>query len=138
MVRGVYFPDCGSHYFTVIFPLVMAEFTINKGINKPVECMGLKSQYLFIFAGGLLGIIILFMVMYMSGVAQSVCIGFALITAPLLIWQTFSLNKKYGTHGLMKMQAVKKYPRRLINRRRIQQLLNRNRRTNSFNFQLCK
>lgn len=116
----------------------MAEFTINKGINKPVEFMGLKSQYLFIFAGGLLGIIILFMVLYMSGMSQSVCIGFALITAPLLIWQTFSLNKKYGTHGLMKLQAVKKYPRRLINRRRVQQLLNRNRRTNSFNFQLCK
>ncbi len=77
--------------------------------------MGLKSQSLFIFAGGLLGIIILFMVMYMSGVAQSVCIGFALISVPLLIWQTFSLNKKYGTHGLMKIQAVIKYPRRLIN-----------------------
>ena len=94
--------------------------------------MGLKSQYLFIFAGGLLVIIILFMVMYMGGVAQPVCIGFALTTAPLLIWQTFSLNKKYGTHGLMKLQAVKKYPRRLINRRRVQQLLNSNRRANHF------
>jgi len=101
----------------------MAEFTVNKGINKPVEFQGLKSQYLFIFAGGLLGIIILFMVMYMSGVPQSICIGFAVITAPLLIWQTFSFNKKYGTHGLMKVQAVKCYPRRLINRRRILKLL---------------
>jgi hypothetical protein len=100
-------------------------FTINKGINKPVEFMGLKSQYLFIFTGGLLGIVILFMVMYMTGVAQSVCIGFALITAPLLTWQTFSLNKKYGTHGLMKLQAVKRYPRRLINRRRALKLLSR-------------
>jgi hypothetical protein len=101
----------------------MAEFTVNKGINKPVEFQGLKSQYLFIFTGGLLGIIILFMVMYMGGVPQSICIGFAVITAPLLIWQTFSLNKKYGTHGLMKLQAVKRYPRRLINRRRALKLL---------------
>jgi hypothetical protein len=105
----------------------MAEFTVNKGINKPVEFQGLKSQYLFIFAGGLLGIIILFMVMYMSGVPQTVCIGFAVITAPLLIWQTFSLNKKYGTHGLMKLQSVKRYPRRLINRRRVLKLLSRTR-----------
>ncbi len=103
----------------------MAGFTINKGINKPVEFKGLKSQYLFIFAGGLLGIIILFMVMYMSGVPQTACFGFALITAPLLIWQTFSLNRKYGSHGLMKLQSVKRYPRRLINRRRVQKLLNR-------------
>ena len=100
----------------------MAEFTINKGINKPVEFQGLKSQYLFIFAGGLLGIVILFMVMYMSGVPQIICIGFALLTAPLLTWQTFSLNKKYGRHGLMKQQAVKRYPRRLINRRRVLKL----------------
>ena len=114
----------------------MAEFPINKGINKPVEFKGLRSQYLFIFAGGLLGIIILFMVMYMSGVPQPVCIGFALITAPLLIRQTFSLNKKYGTHGLMKLQAVKRYPRRLINRRRVQQLLNRNRKASTINLQL--
>lgn len=100
----------------------MAEFTINKGINKPVEFQGLKSQYLFIFAGGLLGIVILFMVMYMSGVPQSICIGFAIVTAPLLTWQTFSLNKKYGRHGLMKRQAVKRYPRRMINRRRVLKL----------------
>ncbi len=103
----------------------MPEFTINKGINKPVEFKGLRSQYLFIFAGGLLGIIILFMVMYMSGVPQTVCTGFVIVTAPLLTWQTFSLNKKYGTHGLMKLQAVKKYPHRLINRRRAQKLLQR-------------
>lgn len=101
----------------------MAEFTVNKGINKPVEFKGLKSQYLFIFVGGLLSIIILFMVMYISGASQSVCIGFAVITAPLLIWQTFSLNKKHGTHGLMKLQAVKRYPRRLINRRSVTKLL---------------
>ncbi len=116
----------------------MAEFSINKGINKPVEFKGLRSQYLFIFAGGLLGIIILFMVMYMSGVPQSVCIGFAVITAPVLIWQTFSLNKKYGTHGLMKLQAVKRYPRRLMNRRRVSQLLNRSRKTSTIHLQLVK
>ena len=32
----------------------MADYPINRGIGKPVEFKGLKSQYLFIFAGGLL------------------------------------------------------------------------------------
>lgn len=100
----------------------MAEFTINKGINKPVEFMGLKSQYLMIFAVGLLAIIILFLVMYISGIPQTICIGFAIVSAPLLVWQTFSFNNKYGTHGLMKLQAVKRYPRRLINRRSVRKL----------------
>ncbi len=104
----------------------MAEFQINKGINKPVEFVGLKSQYLIIFAVGLLAVIILFMVMYVSGVPQTICIGFALISAPVLVWQTFSLNSKHGTHGLMKLQAVKRYPRRLINRRSIHQLFKKN------------
>jgi membrane protein YdbS with pleckstrin-like domain len=103
----------------------MAEFNINKGINKPVEFKGLKSQYLIIFVVGLLAIIILFMVMYVSGVPQSICIGFAIVTAPLLVWQTFSLNIKYGTHGLMKLQAVKSYPRRIINRRSLIKLFKR-------------
>lgn len=32
----------------------MSEYPVNRGIGKPVEFKGLKSQYLFIFAGGLL------------------------------------------------------------------------------------
>ena len=30
----------------------MSEYPVNRGIGKPVEFKGLKSQYLFIFAGG--------------------------------------------------------------------------------------
>ena len=52
------------------------EYTINKGIGKSVEFQGLKAQYLFIFAGGLLALFVLFVVMYMAGINQWVCIGF--------------------------------------------------------------
>ena len=43
----------------------MAEYSINKGIGKPAEFRGLKSQYLFIFSGGLLSVFIVFVIMYM-------------------------------------------------------------------------
>ena len=33
----------------------MNSYNINKGIGRTVEFKGLKAQYLFIFAGGLLG-----------------------------------------------------------------------------------
>ena len=33
----------------------MTNYNVNKGIGKTVEFEGLKIQYLFIFAGGLLG-----------------------------------------------------------------------------------
>ncbi len=43
-------------------------YDINKGIGRTVEFKGLKAQYLFIFAGGLLGTLILVMILYMAGV----------------------------------------------------------------------
>lgn len=74
----------------------MTTYNINKGIGRTVEFKGLKAQYLFIFAGGLLGLLIVVMVMYMVGVSSYFCLGLGGISASLLIWQTFSLNRKYG------------------------------------------
>lgn len=51
------------------------EYGINKGIGQSVEFKGLKAQYLFIFAGGLLAVFVLFVIFYMAGVDQWVCIG---------------------------------------------------------------
>ena len=103
----------------------MAEYSINKGIGKPAEFRGLKSQYLFIFAGGLLGVFIVFVIMYMVGISQLICIGFGVVTAGTLVWGTFYLNDKYGEFGLMKVQAVANHPDFIINRRRIIQLISR-------------
>ena len=102
----------------------METYPINKGIGRSVEFQGLKSQYLFIFAGGLLALFVLFVILYMAGVNQWICIGFGGIAASVLVWQTFSLNKRYGEHGLMKRSALHSHPRYLlINRRRIPYLL---------------
>ena len=106
----------------------MSEFPINRGIGKSVEFKGLKAQYLFIFVGGLLALFILFVIMYMAGVNQWFCIGFGLVAASVLVWQTFALNAKYGAHGLMKMQARGSHPKYIINRRQIPRLFTKGRR----------
>lgn len=93
------------------------EYNINKGIGASVEFKGLKAQYLFIFAGGLLALFVVFVILFMAGIDQWVCIGFALISATLLVWLTFRLNEQYGEHGLMKLMAKKQHPRYLINRK---------------------
>lgn len=98
------------------------EYNINKGIGKSVEFKGLKAQYLFIFAGGLLAVFIVFVVMYMAGVDQWICIGFGVITSSILVWLTFNLNAKYGKHGLMKLLAKRQHPRFLINRKNSRRL----------------
>jgi len=93
------------------------EFNINKGIGKSVEFRGLKSQYLFIFAGGLLAVFVVFVILYMAGVSQLVCIAFGVVAASVLVWLTFNLNARYGESGLMKLMAQKQHPRYLINRK---------------------
>lgn len=98
------------------------EYNINKGIGKSVEFKGLKAQYLFIFAGGLLAVFIVFVIMYMAGVDQWICIGFGVIAASALVWLTFNLNAKYGEHGLMKLLAKRQHPHFLINRKNSRRL----------------
>jgi len=100
----------------------MAEFNVNKGIGKPAEFKGLQSQYLFIFAGGLLSVFVVFVIMYMAGAGQWICILLGAGGATTLVWLTFSLNRKYGAHGLMKVQAKMSHPHYLINRIRISRL----------------
>ncbi len=67
----------------------MADYPINKGIGHSVEFKGLKAQYLFIFAGGLLVVFFLVVVLYMAGADQLVCIGLGLTLGSLLVWGTF-------------------------------------------------
>ena len=97
----------------------MSEYSINKGVGRSVEYKGLKAQYLFIFAIGLLSLFVLFVIMYVAGVPQWFCIGFGAVCASILVWLTFHLNTKYGQYGLMKLTAVKYHPRYIINRLRI-------------------
>ncbi|SMP20580.1 DUF4133 domain-containing protein [Chryseobacterium profundimaris] len=99
------------------------KYNINKGIGRTVEFKGLKAQYLFIFAGGLLGMLILIMIMYMAGVNSYLCIVLGTSGASLIVWQTFSLNGKYGEHGLMKLAGKKRHPRFIICRRAVHRYL---------------
>lgn len=101
------------------------EYGINKGIGKSVEFRGLKAQYLFIFAGGLLAVFVVFVILYMAGVDQWVCIAFGVAAASVLVWLTFRLNARYGEHGLMKLLAARRHPRYLLNRKSLRRLLKR-------------
>ena len=101
----------------------MTTYSINKGIGRTVEFRGLKAQYLFIFAGGLLGTLILVMILYMAGTSSYICLFLGLGGASLIVWQTFSLNRKYGEHGLMKIAAKKKHPRYIICRKPVRHFL---------------
>lgn len=95
------------------------DYRINKGAGRPIEFKGLKSQYLFFFAEGLVSVFLAVVVLYMAGVSQLVCLSFGAVSGTLAVWLTFRMNARYGEHGLMKMLAEKRHPRYLSARRRI-------------------
>lgn len=70
-----------------------------------------------------MALFVLFVILYMIGIDQWICIGFGVVSASVLVWQTFALNARYGEHGLMKLGATKSHPRYLLNRRRISRLI---------------
>lgn len=101
----------------------MAAFEINKGVGRTVEFKGLKAQYLFLFAGGLLAVFILVVILYLCGVSQIACLVIGIVGVTLVVWQTFAMNRKYGQYGLMKKGAVRMHPRYLLNRRTVYHLI---------------
>lgn len=74
----------------------MAGWEINKGIGRSVEFNGLKAQYLFIFAGGLLAVFLVTVILYLCNVDQVLCLVMGVLGATVVVWQTFSMNSKYG------------------------------------------
>jgi len=97
----------------------MSSYNINKGIGRTVEFKGLKAQYLFIFAGGLLVMLVLVMILYMAGANTYICLFIGAGGGSALVWKTFSMNKKYGEHGIMKLSAQKRHPRYIISRKSV-------------------
>ena len=91
----------------------MKTYTINKGVNRPVEFKGLKGKYIWWLGGGLVGLLGLFAGMYIAGVNSFVCIAVAGVAGLSLFVQVYRVNRIYGEHGLMKLEAFRRTPRRV-------------------------
>ncbi|MBN8650611.1 MAG: DUF4133 domain-containing protein [Cytophagales bacterium] len=85
-------------------------YNINKGINRPIEFKGLKAQYIAYLAIGLIGLLILFAILYIIGVNMFVCLGLIVVLGTLLFMIVYRLSDKYGQHGLLKKMASRSIP----------------------------
>jgi hypothetical protein len=86
-------------------------YSINKGINRSIEFRGLKAQYIWYLGGGLLGLLILFAVLYICGVNTFVCLGLILGLGTGWFMYIYRLSHKYGEYGMMKKVAKKGIPK---------------------------
>jgi hypothetical protein len=93
-------------------------YKINKGINKPIEFKGLKAQYIGYLGAGLVLLLVMFAVMYISGVNMFVCLGLILVLGSLLFAFVYRLSAKYGQHGLLKVTAKRSIPVHVISNNR--------------------
>lgn len=85
-------------------------YQINKGINRPIEFKGLKSQYIGYLGGGLVALLVLFAVLYLTGMAIYLCILLIAALGSGLFYKVFELSHRYGEHGLMKRNARRYLP----------------------------
>jgi hypothetical protein len=86
-------------------------YRINKGINKPIEFKGLKAQYIGYLGAGLVLLLIMFAVMYITGVNMFVCLGITLALGSGLFAFVYRLSAKYGQYGLLKEAAKRSVPK---------------------------
>ncbi|PZR29100.1 MAG: hypothetical protein DI535_03550 [Citrobacter freundii] len=86
-------------------------YTINKGINKPIEFKGLKAQYIWWLGGGLVALLILFAILYVMGVNSFACVVIIAIAGTILFMRIYKLSHTYGEHGMMKKIAQRSIPK---------------------------
>jgi len=85
-------------------------YKINKGINKPIEFKGLKAQYIAYLGIGLIGLLILFAILYVAGVNMFFCLALVLLLGVILFMTVYRMSDKYGQHGLLKRLAMRSIP----------------------------
>jgi hypothetical protein len=88
-------------------------YQINKGINKSIEFRGLKAQYIWWFGGLVIGLLLLFSVMYICGCGTVLCLAITGGTAAWGSLRIFSMSRRYGENGLRKALARKRLPRHI-------------------------
>lgn len=93
-------------------------YKINKGINKPIEFKGLKAQYIGYLGIGVILLLIIFAVIYISGINMFVCLGVILLLGTLLFMGVYKLSDTYGQYGLLKKLARRNIPAGLTGRTR--------------------
>lgn len=85
-------------------------YKVNKGINKPIEFRGLKAQYIGYLGLGVVLLLIIFAVLYVSGVNMYLCLGVTLVAGTLLFIGIYRLSDTYGQHGLVKKLGRRNVP----------------------------
>lgn len=90
-------------------------YSINKGVNKSIEFRGLKAQYIWYLGVGLVGLLILFAILYVAGINTYICLLIILGSGFFLFSWVYKLSNTYGEFGMMKRAARRMLPKVITN-----------------------
>jgi hypothetical protein len=100
----------------------MATYKVNRGVGKPVEFFGLRSQYVvYLVFLVLLTIIFSFILLLLLNAMVALPIG--IIAFLLAICSCFKLNNTFGEYGLMQLMASKKVVKHISITKRVYQIV---------------
>lgn len=88
-------------------------YQINKGINKSIEFKGLKAQYIWYLGGCILGLLIVFTILYILGMNTFLCVGLVLVAGAVCVFRIYKMSNQYGEYGMMKKLASHHVPHTL-------------------------
>jgi len=93
-------------------------YEINKGINRSIEFKGIKAQYIIYLAVGMVALLLLFSILYITGVNIYVCLSIILPGGGAFVFYIQRFSRKYGEHGLVKKMAAARLPLAIVSRSR--------------------
>jgi hypothetical protein len=86
------------------------DFKLFKGVDQDLEFKGLKAQYLLYMGGLLLAGLLLFTLLYWTGLPIFLVIGVPVALIFYASKQIFRFNRLYGKDGLMKKMTFQRVP----------------------------
>ena len=93
-------------------------YIIHKGLNRPIEFKGLKGRYVIYMAVALIGLLVAFVVLYLSGLSTTGCLGIVSVTAAIFFYRITTLSRRHGQYDGMKNRAAKRIPGSIHSRSR--------------------
>ncbi|WP_294958330.1 DUF4133 domain-containing protein [uncultured Flavobacterium sp.] len=86
-------------------------YQINKGINQSIEFKGLKAQYIWYLGGGVVGLMIVFAVLFILGIPSLVCVALIGTAGTVMVLKIYKMSRQYGEYGMMKALASRQVPK---------------------------
>ncbi|WP_163397381.1 DUF4133 domain-containing protein [Flavobacterium fluviatile] len=86
-------------------------YQINKGINQSIEFKGLKAQYIWYLGGGVVGLMIVFAVLFIVGIPSLVCVALIGTAGTVMVIKIYKMSRQYGEFGMMKALSARQIPK---------------------------